>query len=1529
MASTTSVKNYKVPSTSKISVDKLLRVGFYDLEKTIGKGNFAVVKLASNIVTKSKVAVKIIDKTCLNEEYLAKTYREISILKTLRHPHITRLYEVMQSETMIYLVTEYACQGEIFDHLVENGRMKEPEAARVFTQLVSAVQYCHSKGVVHRDLKAENVLLDKDMNIKLADFGFSNRYKEGNPLTTWCGSPPYAAPEVFQGLEYDGPKADIWSLGVVLYALVCGALPFDGKTLLELKSRVVTGKFRIPYFMSQDCEHLIRNMLVVEPDRRYTLKQIIKHRWLSEWINEIEQQCYETTHSYVSPSNPLMRSNSNCSLDANSTNTCTAVPNLDTVVMSHMLQLSGLTADKIAQSVHENRFDNIYAIYHLLYDKLQQKRREYERLQQHAKRVRSRTSITTGIVDRSDTLHSQDLVDRLSPLSNTNATQSTLDYQWSDVSGDLEKFSDIELECLQRQNELQNPNQNANLAQGANSNNGNTRRHTVGPGDVAHEQALADPNVVPLNFKCEPQNKEQQSGTYPPINLPMLQNQPLHYLTIKDQHLLKPPLAMGASSFNRRASDGGANLPYCFTTMQHQAQSQAATENPYYIDPQTTTNISVAGQESYITAVAEPMKADNVAVNSNEEGTEDIQRYMQMRGCAKRHTVGCTEDLTGTHHTSDQQSTMPRLPGTAPSGVMNSTAGGGGLRTRRTGLLTVTERPPVISPELIREVETRMNRNYLPPALKMQQRNNSGGLSQSPPTSGGGHHNSLYIGGSHYNASSTNSSSYPTAGNNSSVTPSAATAALCNQSPLSLGSTTTSQTAQTAAAVITGYASNRRIYGRACKLPPVQEVGRYSPVRRASEGSKTQFQGPLQECQYLQKGIAQRNFLCAPSPPLLENSISLPGSPLHGKPSITCHNMLRRSGVCGVSTAQSIVAAKQDVELTADALKNLMPTLDQLVKEQRLSVERANKIIADRLMPLVLANYLGLTTMSSGHEYLQPQQMFSFSVSPLSLPNSTSNSNNQMVTPAVSGPLLQQLNTNIGTNVPAALASQTPVMGLHSKQLLGGAAYQLPQYATPGSIYSANSSACPSPIYGSFSGSSSPNAYLTGTNSANGGGGSSPLHQITKGISYLSTGGGGSITRGTSIVSEITAVHNQPLDLSMDISSPEDSETPQGSVTPQNWFNPASAYYDIKPLNLSPAQPVRVVTTPPTSPNLCIIQEENSHGQMCHTISTGTPYAGCTGGITPTPTTGNVSGDSSPTPNQPSHPQICLTDVQGSEITLVALSPENSRDSDIDAAELQTTPLMSLQGLIITEPSLDMPSITRGIGRKTSLESEQHGTTHTQTGEGNRRGSDKSLGFSDDSLSNDSNNLSPCQEPSASSGFKSDSHSEIGDPTEGHLTPDSLSELRRMSDEMCYEVPLPHECSNLETSRILEIVKQTIDSTMPPKGFILHKRQTNEAMDGTSVESAINGSRPDTRLSIASDSSHVCSVMDTGQALTNLSLEYSGGLQIEVQVCEGRSRDNQIAGKGIKLRRISGDQFEYGKLCQQLISNLSMQQVAG
>ena len=167
-------------------------------------------------------------------------------------------FKVMETDTMIYIVTEYAARGDIFDYLVTNGKMSEPEARHKFVQIVSAVKYCHSHGVVHRDLKAENLLLDSESNIKLADFGFSNYYKDDCLLSTWCGSPPYAAPELFEGKKYIGPKADIWSLGVVLYVLVSGMLPFDGPTLMELRDRVVKCQYRIPFFLSTECEQLLK-----------------------------------------------------------------------------------------------------------------------------------------------------------------------------------------------------------------------------------------------------------------------------------------------------------------------------------------------------------------------------------------------------------------------------------------------------------------------------------------------------------------------------------------------------------------------------------------------------------------------------------------------------------------------------------------------------------------------------------------------------------------------------------------------------------------------------------------------------------------------------------------------------------------------------------------------------------------------------------------------------------------------------------------------------------------------------------------------------------------------------------------------------------------------------------------------------------------------------------------------------------------------------------------------------------------------
>ncbi|XP_052642524.1 LOW QUALITY PROTEIN: serine/threonine-protein kinase SIK2 [Harpia harpyja] len=257
-----------------------VRVGFYDIEGTLGKGNFAVVKLARHRITRSEVAIKIIDKSQLDAVNLEKIYREVQIMKMLDHPHVIKLYQVMETKSMLYLVTEFAKNGEIFDYLASHGRLSESEARRKFWQILSAVEYCHGRKIVHRDLKAENLLLDNNMNIKIADFGFGNFYKSGEPLTTWCGSPPYAAPEVFEGQQYEGPQLDIWSMGVVLYVLVCGALPFDGPTLPILRQRVLEGRFRIPYFMSEECEHLIRRMLVLDPSKRLTIAQIKEHKWM-------------------------------------------------------------------------------------------------------------------------------------------------------------------------------------------------------------------------------------------------------------------------------------------------------------------------------------------------------------------------------------------------------------------------------------------------------------------------------------------------------------------------------------------------------------------------------------------------------------------------------------------------------------------------------------------------------------------------------------------------------------------------------------------------------------------------------------------------------------------------------------------------------------------------------------------------------------------------------------------------------------------------------------------------------------------------------------------------------------------------------------------------------------------------------------------------------------------------------------------------------------------------------------------------
>ncbi|XP_020805862.1 MAP/microtubule affinity-regulating kinase 3 isoform X17 [Drosophila serrata] len=267
-------------------------IGKYKLIKTIGKGNFAKVKLAKHLPTGKEVAIKIIDKTQLNSGSLQKLFREVRIMKMLDHPNIVKLFQVIETEKTLYLIMEYASGGEVFDYLVLHGRMKEKEARVKFRQIVSAVQYCHQKRIIHRDLKAENLLLDSELNIKIADFGFSNEFTPGSKLDTFCGSPPYAAPELFQGKKYDGPEVDVWSLGVILYTLVSGSLPFDGSTLRELRERVLRGKYRIPFYMSTDCENLLRKFLVLNPAKRASLETIMGDKWMNMGFEEDELKPY-------------------------------------------------------------------------------------------------------------------------------------------------------------------------------------------------------------------------------------------------------------------------------------------------------------------------------------------------------------------------------------------------------------------------------------------------------------------------------------------------------------------------------------------------------------------------------------------------------------------------------------------------------------------------------------------------------------------------------------------------------------------------------------------------------------------------------------------------------------------------------------------------------------------------------------------------------------------------------------------------------------------------------------------------------------------------------------------------------------------------------------------------------------------------------------------------------------------------------------------------------------------------------------
>jgi serine/threonine protein kinase len=260
-------------------------LGSYILGNTIGKGSFGKVKLANHAATNEKVAVKIINNSKIaNAKTMKKIQREVKILKLFQHPHIVRLYDVIPTNTDVFIVQEYASNGELYDHIVKHGKLTETVARRYFQQIISGVEYCHHFRVVHRDLKPENLLLDASWNIKIIDFGLSNLMRDGDFLVTSCGSPNYAAPEVISGKLYAGPEVDVWSCGVILFALLCGHLPFDEETIPALFSKIRKGIFVVPPHVSPEAKDLLLSILQVDPLRRLTTTQIRHHVWFAEQI---------------------------------------------------------------------------------------------------------------------------------------------------------------------------------------------------------------------------------------------------------------------------------------------------------------------------------------------------------------------------------------------------------------------------------------------------------------------------------------------------------------------------------------------------------------------------------------------------------------------------------------------------------------------------------------------------------------------------------------------------------------------------------------------------------------------------------------------------------------------------------------------------------------------------------------------------------------------------------------------------------------------------------------------------------------------------------------------------------------------------------------------------------------------------------------------------------------------------------------------------------------------------------------------
>jgi 5'-AMP-activated protein kinase catalytic alpha subunit len=303
-------------------IQNSVKVGQYLLGKTIGKGTFGKVKLGIHGPTGEKVAIKVLEKSRIKDSSdVERVSREIRILKLVNHPNIVKLYEIIETSKTIFLIMEFVPCGELFDYIVARSRLTEEQAGHFYSQILAGLEYLHKINVIHRDLKPENLLLDENNNIKIVDFGLSFLDNGNDLLKTACGSPCYAAPEMIAGKKYKGKSVDVWSCGIILFAMICGYLPFEDPNTSVLYKKIMSGHYKCAKWVSIEAQDLMKKILNISPENRLTLDKIRSHSWFNKFSNPTMQKSI----SYLNKSDEeVLKSMQKLGLDTEYTRECLA-----------------------------------------------------------------------------------------------------------------------------------------------------------------------------------------------------------------------------------------------------------------------------------------------------------------------------------------------------------------------------------------------------------------------------------------------------------------------------------------------------------------------------------------------------------------------------------------------------------------------------------------------------------------------------------------------------------------------------------------------------------------------------------------------------------------------------------------------------------------------------------------------------------------------------------------------------------------------------------------------------------------------------------------------------------------------------------------------------------------------------------------------------------------------------------------------------------------------------------------------------